>query len=148
MNYLQQNDRLYDTAVADNNSSYSQAMWVLGCVLLAVLVVIIAVWFGIKLSLIAPMNRLIASIRHIASGDLVKRIDVEGTNEMGQLAESLRHMQGELVRTVGDVRNGANAIYSGASEIAMGNNDLFPYRAAGGLSGRDGGKHGRTDGHR
>ena len=124
VNYLQQNDRLYDLAVADNNSSYSQAMWVLGCVLLAVLVVIIAVWFGIKLSLIAPMNRLIASIRHIASGDLVKRIDVEGTNEMGQLAESLRHMQGELVRTVGDVRNGANAIYSGASEIAMGNNDL------------------------
>lgn len=124
VNYLQQNDRLYDLAVEDNNSSYSQAMWVLGSVLLAVLVVIIAVWFGIKLSLIAQMNRLIASIRHIASGDLVKRIDVEGTNEMGQLAESLRHMQGELVRTVGDVRNGANAIYSGASEIAMGNNDL------------------------
>jgi methyl-accepting chemotaxis protein len=73
---------------------------------------------------VMPMNRLIDSIRHIASGDLVKRIDVEGTNEMGQLAETLRHMQGELVRTVGDVRNGANAIYSGASEISMGNNDL------------------------
>ncbi len=28
------------------------------------------------------------------------------------------------MRTVGDVRNGANAIYSGASEIAMGSNDL------------------------
>ena len=27
------------------------------------------------------------------------------------------------MRTVGDVRNGANAIYSGASEIATGNND-------------------------
>ncbi|MWR76082.1 methyl-accepting chemotaxis protein II, partial [Escherichia coli] len=48
----------------------------------------------------------------------------DGSNEMGQLAESLRHMQGELMRTVGDVRNGANAIYSGASEIATGNNDL------------------------
>ncbi|EHA1333542.1 methyl-accepting chemotaxis protein [Salmonella enterica] len=124
MAYMQQNDRLYDIAVEDNNSSYNQAMWVLVSVLIAVLVVIIAVWFGIKLSLIAPMNRLIESIRHIASGDLVKRIDVEGSNEMGQLADNLRHMQSELVRTVGDVRNGANAIYSGASEIAMGNNDL------------------------
>ncbi|EEH4586499.1 methyl-accepting chemotaxis protein [Salmonella enterica subsp. enterica serovar 4,[5],12:i:-] len=123
MAYMQQNDRLYDIAVEDNNSSYNQAMWVLVSVLIAVLVVIIAVWFGIKL-LIAPMNRLIESIRHIASGDLVKRIDVEGSNEMGQLAENLRHMQSELMRTVGDVRNGANAIYSGASEIAMGNNDL------------------------
>ncbi|MDJ4947008.1 methyl-accepting chemotaxis protein [Salmonella enterica] len=124
MAYMQQNDRLYDIAVEDNNSSYNQAMWVLISVLIAVLVVIIAVWFGIKMSLIAPMNRLIESIRHIASGDLVKRIDVEGSNEMGQLADNLRHMQSELVRTVGDVRNGANAIYSGASEIAMGNNDL------------------------
>lgn len=124
INYMQQNDRLYDIAVADNNSSYSQAMWVLACVLITVLAAIIAVWFGIKLTLISPMNRLIDSIRHIASGDLVKRIEVEGSNEIGQLAESLRHMQGELMNTVGDVRNGANAIYSGASEIAMGNNDL------------------------
>ena len=124
INYMQQNDHLYDNAVADNNSSYSQAMWVLVCVLITVLAAIIAVWFGIKLTLISPMNRLIDSIRHIASGDLVKRIEVEGSNEIGQLAESLRHMQGELMNTVGDVRNGANAIYSGASEIAMGNNDL------------------------
>ena len=124
MSYMQQNDRLYDIAVEDNNSSYSQAMWVLICVLITVLAAIIAVWFGIKLTLICPMNRLIDSIRHIASGDLVKRIEVEGSNEIGQLAESLRHMQGELMNTVGDVRNGANAIYSGASEIAMGNNDL------------------------
>ena len=99
-------------------------MWILVGVMIVVLAVIFAVWFGIKASLVAPMNRLIDSIRHIAGGDLVKPIEVDGSNEMGQLAESLRHMQGELMRTVGDVRNGANAIYSGASEIATGNNDL------------------------
>jgi methyl-accepting chemotaxis protein-1 (serine sensor receptor) len=124
VSYLSQNDRLYELAVQDSSSSYSQAIWVLISVLIAVLVVIMGVWMGIHKTLIAPLNSLIGSIRHIASGDLVKRIDVEGTNEMGQLADSLRHMQGELVRTVGEVRNGADAIYSGASEIAMGNNDL------------------------
>ena len=122
--YMEQNDRLYDIAVSDNNASYSQAMWILVGVMIVVLAVIFAVWFGIKASLVAPMNRLIDSIRHIAGGDLGKPIEVDGSNEMGQLAESLRHMQGELMRTVGDVRNGANAIYSGASEIATGNNDL------------------------
>nr|MDN1249918.1 methyl-accepting chemotaxis protein [Escherichia coli] len=122
--YMEQNDRLHDIAVSDNNASYSQAMWILVGVMIVVLAVILAVWFGIKASLVAPMNRLIDSIRHIAGGDLVKPIEVDGSNEMGQLAESLRHMQGELMRTVGDVRNGANAIYSGASEIATGNNDL------------------------
>ena len=124
VSYLQQNDKLYQMAVEDSKSSFSQAIWVLISVLLAVLVVIVAVWLGIKQALISPLTRLIDNIRHIASGDLVKRIEVEGSNEMGELADSLRHMQSELVRTVGDVRNGANAIYSGASEIAMGNNDL------------------------
>ncbi len=124
VSYLQQNDKLYQIAVEDSNSSFSQAIWVLVSVLIAVLVVIVAVWLGIKQALISPLTRLIDNIRHIASGDLVKRIEVPGANEMGELADSLRHMQSELVRTVGDVRNGANAIYSGASEIAMGNNDL------------------------
>ncbi|WP_312235082.1 methyl-accepting chemotaxis protein [Pseudescherichia sp.] len=122
--FLKQNDQLYDLAVADNNSSYSMAIWIIIGVLLAVLAVIVAVWFGIKNVLISPLNRLVESIRHIAGGDLVQKIDVHGANEMGQLAESLRHMQGELMRTVGTVRTGANEIYSGASEIAMGNNDL------------------------
>lgn len=122
--YLEQNDHLYDVAVADNDSSYSMAVWIIISVLIVVLAVIIAVWFGIKNVLISPLQRLVESIRHIASGDLEQDIHVHGTNEMGQLADSLRHMQSELVRTVGDVRSGADAIYSGASEISAGNNDL------------------------
>jgi len=43
---------------------------------------------------------------------------------MGQLAESLRQMQKELARTVGEVRNSASAIYSGASGITTGSSDL------------------------
>ncbi|WP_426726427.1 methyl-accepting chemotaxis protein [Cronobacter dublinensis] len=122
--YMAQNDRLYAIAVEDSNSSYSMAIWILVGVLAAVLAVIVSVWFGIQNTLITPLNRLIDSIRHIASGDLARRIEVDGTNEMGQLAASIKHMQGELVRTVGDVRKGADAIYSGASEISAGNNDL------------------------
>ncbi|MEC3939954.1 HAMP domain-containing protein, partial [Leclercia adecarboxylata] len=90
VNYLQQNDHLYQTAVDDSNSSYSQAIWILLSVLILVLVVIVAVWGGIRHALIVPLNRLTDSIRHIASGDLVKRIEVEGSNEMGQLADTLR----------------------------------------------------------
>ena len=124
MAYLEQNDRLYATAVAESNSSFNTAVWIIVIVLLVVLLVILAAWLGIKRGVIGPMNHLIENIRHIAGGDLEQRINVHGTNEMEQLAESLRHMQSELVRTVGDVRNGADAIYSGASEISAGNNDL------------------------
>ncbi len=124
VSYLGLNDHLYELAVKDNSSSYNQAIWVLIAVLAAVLAVIVTVWLGIHKTLIQPLTRVIDSIRHIAGGDLIKPIEVHGSNEMGQLADSLRHMQSELVRTVGEVRNGADAIYSGASEIAMGNNDL------------------------
>ena len=124
VNYFQQNDRLYEQAVEDNQRSYNQAIWILVGVLVTVLVIILVVWTGINHSVIRPLHRLMESIRHIAGGDLLKPIDVHGTNEMGRLADSLRHMQGELARTVGEVRSGADAIYSGASEIAMGNNDL------------------------
>ncbi len=124
VSYLNQNDHLYQLAVDDNNSSYSLAIWILMAILIAVLVAIVIVWMGIKTTLIAPLNSLIASIRHIAGGDLARKIEVEGSNEMGQLADSLRNMQAELVTTVGNVRNGADAIYSGASEISIGNNDL------------------------
>ncbi|CCJ96618.1 Methyl-accepting chemotaxis protein I (serine chemoreceptor protein) [Cronobacter malonaticus 507] len=122
--YMAQNDRLYDIAVEGSNSSYSMAIWILIGVLAVVLGVIVCVWFGIQNTLITPLNRIIESIRHIASGDLARQTSVDGTNEMGQLAASIKHMQGELVRTVGEVRNGADAIYSGASEISAGNNDL------------------------
>ena len=41
--YMEQNDRLYDIAVSDNNASYSQAMWILVGVMIVVLAVIFAV---------------------------------------------------------------------------------------------------------
>jgi methyl-accepting chemotaxis protein-1 (serine sensor receptor) len=122
--YLQQANRLFEGAVAENETTFVQTIWIQVAVLTVVLLVIICVWLGIKQTLISPLNRLIDSIRYISGGDLARHIDVVGTNEMGVLADTLRHMQGELARTVGDVRSGADAIYSGASEISVGNNDL------------------------
>ncbi|TQI81112.1 methyl-accepting chemotaxis sensory transducer with TarH sensor [Serratia fonticola] len=123
-NYLQQNDKLYQHAVDAGNSSFTFALWTLGVVLLVVLAVIVLVWLGIHQILVRPLNRLIEHIKLIASGDLTQPIDVGSRNEMGVLAASLKHMQGELIETVSGVRQGADAIYSGASEIAAGNNDL------------------------
>ncbi|XNM77395.1 hypothetical protein ACLK19_29405 [Escherichia coli] len=52
-------------------------------VMIVVLAVIFAVWLGLGASLVAPMNRLIDSIRRSAGGDLVKPIEVDGSNGMG-----------------------------------------------------------------
>ncbi|GAB2940715.1 methyl-accepting chemotaxis protein [Hafnia psychrotolerans] len=122
--YIDQNDRLYNGAVHASENSFNHAVWVLG-VILAVLILFIALaWFGVQRILVHPLLTLVENIRHIARGDLTQAITVTSRNEIGQLADSLRDMQDELIRTVSGVRHGADAIYSGASEISAGNTDL------------------------
>jgi len=110
--------------VTESAHSYKLAIWITACLLAILTVIVVVSWFGIRAILLEPLRKVIESIRHIAGGNLVHKIDVQGTNEMGQLAESLRSMQAELTNTVEDIRAGANAIFSGASEISTGNNDL------------------------
>ncbi|MCU5773344.1 methyl-accepting chemotaxis protein [Erwiniaceae bacterium BAC15a-03b] len=115
---------LFAQGSTQNESAYQQAMWVIGAVVVILLAIMVLVWRGMHLILLGPLNSTIDHIRQIASGDLTQPIIVEGRSEMTLLASSLQHMQQELVNTVGDVRDGSDAIYTGASEISAGNNDL------------------------
>jgi methyl-accepting chemotaxis protein-1 (serine sensor receptor) len=122
--FLENNDRLFNDTVTQNKASYGQALWGLIIMSCIVTMVVIFAWLSLQRSLVAPLKKLIVSIRHIAKGDLVRKIDVESSNEIGQLAASLSHMQSELINTVSGVRESAEAIFTGASEISLGNNDL------------------------
>lgn len=122
--YVSHNDHIYDSMLENTIIAYGQAIWILVVVLSLGLFVMVCVWKGVRVLLITPLSHIITSIRYIGDGDLQREIDVEGSNEMGELAENLRYMQSELARMVTEVRNAADAIYSGASEISLGNNDL------------------------
>ena len=115
---------LAEKGVAQNQQAFHMMMWLLAVVALVVVFVIVGCWFGLRAVLIQPLHQLLGHIRHIASGDLTQNIAVEGRNEMTQLAASLHEMQQSLVRTVSNVRDGSDAIFTGASEISAGNNDL------------------------
>jgi len=99
-------------------------MWLIGAVMAVVIAVIALCWLGLRKVLITPLNDNIQHIQHIAQGDLTQTIAVVGRNEMSQLASNLHEMQQALVRTVSNVREGSDAIFTGASEISAGNNDL------------------------
>ncbi|ALV92576.1 MULTISPECIES: methyl-accepting chemotaxis protein [Pantoea] len=117
-------DRLTEAGVQANVSAYQHMMWLLGAVMVVVIAVIALCWVGLRKVLIKPLNDNIQHIQHIAQGDLTQTIAIEGRNEMTQLATSLHDMQQSLVRTVSNVRDGSDAIFTGASEISAGNNDL------------------------
>lgn len=122
--YLYEITNIYEDVKEEADSTIKLAKLTLLGVLLGMVLVFVLIWYGIRYVLIRPINSLLESIRQIAKGDLIYHIDVQGTNEVGMLASTLHEMQNELARTVGEVRNGVDAIYAGASEISVGNNDL------------------------
>jgi len=71
-----------------------------------------------------PLDELRGHFQRIAAGDLTGRIELFGRNCVGRIIPFLRDMQGNLIRTVGIVRQGVDEIHTGAREIAMGNTDL------------------------
>ncbi|WP_168386133.1 methyl-accepting chemotaxis protein [Erwinia amylovora] len=107
-----------------SHQSYDHMLWAIAGMMALVFALIVLCWFGLRNILIRPLQATIAHISSIAEGDLTQSIEVNGYNEMAQLAGSVKNMQQALVKTVSVVRDGADAIYTGASEISSGNNDL------------------------
>lgn len=58
------------------------------------LVVILTFWVARGITI--PLNRLTAGARVIAGGDLTQRVEVEGRDEIAQLAQSFNEMAGSL----------------------------------------------------
>jgi methyl-accepting chemotaxis protein len=75
-------------------------------------------------SITRPINEAVEIARHVASGDLTMRIDVDTAEETGQLLQALKDMNESLAKTVGEVRTGAETIATASQEIASGNLDL------------------------
>ncbi|MNB93651.1 Methyl-accepting chemotaxis protein II [compost metagenome] len=122
--YAKASDAQYRTAFTTSVDDYRFAQWQMAILALALAIVLIAVWYGIRHILLNPLGRVITHIREIASGNLMHTLAISGRNEITELASSVDHMQRSLIETVTNVRQGSDAIYTGTSEIAMGNNDL------------------------
>jgi methyl-accepting chemotaxis protein len=80
-------------------------------------------WFSTR-SITRPMREAVRIAQTVAAGDLTSRIDVNSTDETGQLLQALKDMNDSLVRIVEQVRTGTETIASASSQIASGNLDL------------------------
>ncbi len=93
----------------------------LGCLAIA-LSIACAIW--LTRSIVRPVARAVEVARRVADGDLSADPQVESKDEIGQLQEALKHMNGQLQRIVREIRDGSEAITTASSEIASGNQDL------------------------
>ncbi len=60
----------------------------------------------------------------VAAGDLGRRIDAEGRDEIGRLLRALDTMNGSLAQVVRTVRGNADSVATASAQIAQGNGDL------------------------
>jgi len=75
-------------------------------------------------SISRPLQEAVEIARHVSGGDLTSNIVVKSRDELGQLMQSLKTMNDNLARIVGDVRQGTDTIAAASTEIASGNLDL------------------------
>ncbi|MDP2977571.1 MAG: cache domain-containing protein, partial [Thiobacillus sp.] len=71
-----------------------------------------------------PLQQAVNVANAIASNDLTQSIEVHSRDETGQLMQAMKNMSESLVRVVGQVRTGTDAVATASSQIAAGNLDL------------------------
>lgn len=123
--YLDESVVVYDEIIGHSEVSYRYSIYTFSVVLSALILLFILRWLGIYHLLINPLNSLLMNIKVFSASDLSSHISINGTNEMGRLAEELKHMQYELIQIVRSLSGSAGKIYVRTSEIAAGNSDLF-----------------------
>ncbi|MBO8135561.1 methyl-accepting chemotaxis protein [Dickeya fangzhongdai] len=97
-------------------------------VLLAILGVGVAlsVWIALAItrSVTQPIQQALVMADRVSQGDLTSQISTSRKDEAGLLLQALDNMNDSLRQIVGQVRDGAEAISTAASQIAAGNQDL------------------------
>ncbi len=122
LNDLQQ--KLFEEKGAESAKTYQSARNQM--LTLSVIAVIIGMGFGwwITGSITRPILNAVEVAQTIAGGDLGSHIDVNGTDETGQLLQALKEMNDSLNNVCSQVRAGTDTIATASSEIAAGNMDL------------------------
>jgi methyl-accepting chemotaxis protein-1 (serine sensor receptor) len=110
----------YDTAVARYTTAriMSWTLFILGLAF--------AIAFGWMLvrNISRSLADAIAAAHAVSQGDLSRRINTTGKDEVAQLLKALSSMQEGLVKVVGTVRQGSESVSTASAEIAQGNQDL------------------------
>jgi methyl-accepting chemotaxis protein len=80
--------------------------------------------FFVIRSIVGTLNHAVKVAHAISQGQLGHRINSRRKDELGRLLDAFRLMDERLTLTVGEVRNGSEAVSTAAQQIARGNDDL------------------------
>ena len=111
-------------AAAQVQMDYARTVRIMLVSVVGSLVMSVILALGVTRSITRPLSKALTLANAVAAGDLTHRIEVQSTDETGQLLRALRDMTESLTNIVGRVRGGTQNIASASSQIAAGNLDL------------------------
>lgn len=93
-------------------------------VLAVSLVVLYAIRRAVRNRVVLPLGEMVEHCKRIAQGDLATMPEDRGTDEVGQVWDSIARMQQSLGRTVRAVKESIAGLHVGAQQIATSSSDL------------------------
>ena len=117
-------DELFDAAnhrIDEVHTSSNKFLISLGVIALALGS---ALAFILTKSITRPLDYAVGLAEQVAAGDLTAKISISSRDEVGKLLAALKHMNGNLLKTVSEVRAGTDTIVTASQQIAAGNQDL------------------------
>jgi methyl-accepting chemotaxis protein len=120
---------LFQGQIMDESGKEAEASFQAGrdlMIALGALAVLLGIGFAwyITRSITLPLQEAVEAADAVAKGDLTRHIEVNSSDEVGQLLQALKNMNGSLSGIVGEVRGSTEAITTASQEIAQGNADL------------------------
>jgi methyl-accepting chemotaxis protein len=112
------------SAAADSQAKTSMIM--------AAVAIVLAIGGGLVMfailtqkNIITPAGTLVAELQTLTSGNLAKRIDVNVSGEIGQLAHGIEVLRQELLQLISNAKQSSSAVYSGTSELSESTNGIM-----------------------
>jgi methyl-accepting chemotaxis protein len=108
----------------ESEKTYRHALLGLSVTGAAATVLLLVFGWWLARSITHPLNSAVKLAGAIAAGDLSQSIQASGRSETDLLLHALKTMQSGLVSVVQGVREKAENVATGSSQISQGNNDL------------------------
>ncbi|OYO28597.1 methyl-accepting chemotaxis protein [Janthinobacterium sp. PC23-8] len=118
------NADLGDKGAKDAAAAAASARWISIALSLAMTTLVAGMGLVLAQRIVASLDTAVGVARTIAGGDLSVEVKATSKDEIGLLMTALGDMNAGLLRIVGEVRSGSQAIGTATSEIAAGNLDL------------------------
>ncbi len=107
-----------NAAARDGAAAYVLARQIILSLIAAAVLAAIAIAVYVTRSITAPVSSAVTIADSIARGDLREVVEVTSRDEIGKLQTSMKAMSERLAQVIGEVRSGADALTSAASQVS------------------------------